>query len=730
MSWTIRLCGGLLILMVFGILYFIVMEALPLFRSPVVKEAGQVEHSAAPLVMGVDEWGEMPFVYSGGSSLQFLPMGGGDPLELEIPGLEGSAISAFAFDPLHQRMTLGLEDGRVGSFKVVYERKFGDDPTEERIEASLLAEPWFGFDEVEGKVRGVHYGDADTSRQLVIRHGEEGERVTVLMLTRKRALIGEAKLTVLGQIEVTDQLSGSPRMVRASHNGTTVLVACDNGIIDYFERDGAELIKRQSFQPFDAQEPQRMDFLFGGVSALLISQQGQREQWSLFRRDKEGERLFGKTKEFIGGSDGPSVFANSQRNRSFLLVEPGYLFIHHSTSGDLRWQSSVDYQPVAGVIDGKNQHVLVADSEGMIHRYAFDDPHPEASLKAFFGKVWYEGGDGLEYKYRATGGSADFEPKLSLVPLIFGSIKGTAYAMLFSVPVALLAAIFSAAFLPQPVKRVIKPMMEIMATLPSVVLGFLAVVWLAPLLETRVPSVVLMVVMVPIGALAVGLLWSRFPVRFRRRVEGCYEWLLVIPFMLLAGGIGWALGPLIESWWFIYRDPETGKAIADFRLWWPQVTGQSFEQQNSLVLGFIMGFAVIPVIFTIAEDALVNVPRSLTSASAALGANRWQVVWTVMLPVAAPGIFSALMIGFGRAVGETMIMVMATGNTPLMEWNLFNGMRTLAANIAIELPEATPDSTLYRTLLLSAVVLFLMTSVMNTIAEVLRQRLRERNKQI
>ena len=196
----------------------------------------------------------------------------------------------------------------------------------------------------------------------------------------------------------------------------------------------------------------------------------------------------------------------------------------------------------------------------------------------------------------------------------------------------------------------------------------------------------------------------------------------------IAAWLGWQVGPLLESWLFIYKDPSSGREIADFRLWWPQATGISFEQRNSMVLGFMMGFAVIPVIFTIAEDALSNVPKSLTAAAAALGANRWQVVWTVMLPVASSGIFSALMIGFGRAVGETMIMVMATGNTPVMEWNIFNGMRSLSANIAVELPEAPVGSTHYRTLFLGAVVLFAMTFVLNTLAEVLRQRLRERNK--
>ena len=288
---------------------------------------------------------------------------------------------------------------------------------------------------------------------------------------------------------------------------------------------------------------------------------------------------------------------------------------------------------------------------------------------------------------------------------------------------------FSAAFLPLEVKRVVKPVMEIMSSLPSVVLGFLAGLWLAPILETRVPSVVMMIAD---GAAqprcSSATVWCRLPIAIRNRFEGGGEWLIVLPFLVLAGWLGWQLGPVMESWFFVYKDPATGQEIADFRLWWPQATGNSFEQRNSMVLGFMMGFAVIPVIFTIAEDALSNVPKSLTAAAAALGANRWQVVWTVMLPVASSGIFSALMIGFGRAVGETMIMVMATGNTPVTEWNIFNGMRTLSANIAVELPEAPVGSTHYRTLFLGAVVLFAMTFVMNTLAEVLRQRLRERNK--
>jgi len=102
----------------------------------------------------------------------------------------------------------------------------------------------------------------------------------------------------------------------------------------------------------------------------------------------------------------------------------------------------------------------------------------------------------------------------------------------------------------------------------------------------------------------------------------------------------------------------------------------------------------------------------------------------IVLPTAASGIFSAIMIGLGRAVGETMIVVMATGNTPILDVNIFNGLRTLAANINVELPEAVRDSTLYRTLFLCALVLFVATFVINTVAEVVRQQYRKRAAQL
>jgi phosphate transport system permease protein len=164
----------------------------------------------------------------------------------------------------------------------------------------------------------------------------------------------------------------------------------------------------------------------------------------------------------------------------------------------------------------------------------------------------------------------------------------------------------------------------------------------------------------------------------------------------------------------------------DIKHWLSTEFGLTYDQRNSVVVGIAMGVAVIPTIFSIAEDAIFSVPKHLTFGSLALGATFWQTLTRVVILTASPGIFSAVMIGLGRAVGETMIVLMATGNTPVMDLSIFQGMRTLSANIAVEMPEAELDSTHYRILFLAALVLFLFTFLFNTAAEIVRQRLREK----
>jgi phosphate transport system permease protein len=239
--------------------------------------------------------------------------------------------------------------------------------------------------------------------------------------------------------------------------------------------------------------------------------------------------------------------------------------------------------------------------------------------------------------------------------------------------------------------------------------------YLAPLVDRHVVAILLMIVLLPAAGTSGVLFWHRLP-RVARRLKPGMELALTLPLLLLGAWASLRLAPLAERLLF----------AGDFRMWLQSALGLTYDQRNSLVVGMAMGFAVIPIIFTIADDAFSSVPSSLTAGSLALGASRWQTALRVVVPTASPGVFSAIMIGFGRAVGETMIVLMATGNTPVLDWSIFNGMRTLSANVAVEIPEAPYGGTLYRVLFLAAALLFTMTFAVNTLAEVIRQRLREK----
>jgi phosphate transport system permease protein len=370
--------------------------------------------------------------------------------------------------------------------------------------------------------------------------------------------------------------------------------------------------------------------------------------------------------------------------------------------------TAIAYAPKA---DG----ALVAAASG-VATLAISAPHPEVSIRALFGKVWYEGYEKPEYSWQSSSGTEDFEPKLSLTPLLYGTLKGTFYSLLLAVPFGVLSAMYASQFLHPSLKSVVKPVVEIMASLPSVVLGFLAGLWLAPMLERVLPALVLLVLAVPPAIVLAGLTWERLTRRFGARIPAGTEVFFFVVVLALTATACLRLEPSLE------------KTVlgGSFPTWILRSFGVRYDQRNAILVGLAMGFAVIPIIFAIAEDAFSNVPRSLVSGSLALGASRWQTVTRVVLPAASPGIFAAVMVGFGRAVGETMIVLMATGNTPIMDLSPFNGFRTLSANIAVEIPEAPAGGTLYRTIFLAALLLFMLTFLVNTVAELVRQRLRRK----
>lgn len=460
-----------------------------------------------------------------------------------------------------------------------------------------------------------------------------------------------------------------------------------------------------------------LEFLSGGISLLVGLSDGSIAQWFPVR-DVHGNELLTSIRTFKARNAAINAIAPEYSRKGFIATDAaGYLGLYHSTAHRTLLVQPAATTPLRHIAIAPRANALLAeDSNGQIAFWTIDNEYPEISWSTLWNKVWYESYDEPQWLWQSSASTNTFEPKFSFTPLAFGTLKAAFYAMLVAVPLALLGAIYTAEFMSPRMREVVKPTVEIMGAVPTVVLGFLAGLWLAPFAEKYLPGVFSALLLVPVGVLMFAYTWRLLPVGLRTRVHDGWYAAVLIPLIIALTWAALAFSPTMEVWWF----------GGDMRLWMSEELGIAFDQRNSLIVGIAMGFAVTPTIFTIAEDAIFSVPRHLVNGSLALGATAWQTLWRVVLLTASPGIFSAVMIGLGRAVGETMIVLMATGNTPVMDFSVFSGMRTLSANIAVEMPESELGSTHYRLLFLAALVLFMFTFLVNTAAESVRQRLRRK----
>jgi phosphate transport system permease protein len=564
-------------------------------------------------------------------------------------------------------------------------------------------------------------------RLALVRQGESGavtrvdllpeNHIAVLRQVTQESLAGDEQ-TKTHRLLLDEPAIGPIRALTMDREGATLYAgAADGRLVRWQLNADGEVATREVVRAFaDKRAITALAMVQGDVSLAVGDERGDLTTWFPVR---DGARTVLRRIHSLRQHAGPvRTILPCQRSKALLsLGDDGAIQWDYMTSERhmLSLPADPPQRPRQIALGRRGDAVLRLDDARQLSLWRIDSRYPEVSFQTLFGKVFYEGYDQPEYAWQTTGGE-EFEAKLSLVPLLFGTLKGTVYAMLLAVPLALFGAVYTSHFTSPRIKGVVKPLVEVMAAVPSVVLGFLAALWFAPILERWILALVLASVTIPTAFLAFMALWSLVrSSSWARRIENGYEFLVVLPLLVLGAAAAIWLAPEVEKLLF----------HGNFKLW---LFGQGlrYDQRNAIVIAFGLGFAVIPIIFSIAEDALSSVPQSITAASLALGASRWQTLRRVVLPSAAGGIFAAIMIGFGRAVGETMIVLMATGNTPLMDVSPLNGMRTFAANIAVEIPEAPVGGTLYRVLFLCAVFLFLLTFLLNTAAELVRQRLRKR----
>jgi len=727
-AWMVRAGGGGVVVALALIFVYLFSEVLPMFRGASVEQTSEFAvpaHAGSDYaVLALERYDTLGMRHSSDGRLTYFRLDGGQLLEeVQLPVPDGVRVETMAFgEPRSRRVAYGLSDGTAIVVDHETRLEFNDG------ERSVVPDPVFplGPEPVTVDAQGIGLAslavqkgrDGDTA---LAAQTADGRLVFVRYTTTTSFLTGETELE--HQAWTLPQPPGQVRELQLTANFWSLIGVNDAGQLLYWDianPDRAAL--RDQVSAVEAGERvTELRMLNGTFSIVLGTSKGRLSQWFLVRdeRTAPGDNIFrlARVRDFDRHPGAITRIQPEYTRKGFAVVDAaGGLGLHYGTSARTLYLDQVSDIPLRAVgVSPVDDQLIVEDQTGTISRFEVWNKHPEVSLKALWGKVWYEGRQDPEYVWQASSGADSFEPKYSMVPLTIGTLKAAFFAMLFAMPLAIAGAIYTAYFMAPKLRGYVKPTIEVMEALPTVILGFLAGLWLAPFLENHIPAVFTILVGLPLSFLLIAWGFSRLPQSVRLAVPPGWEAAILLPVIALVVWGLVALSPLIEVWFF----------DGSMRQWFTDI-GITYDQRNALVVGIAMGFAVIPTIFSIAEDAVFTVPRHLTQGSLALGATPWQTVTRVVLLTASPGIFSAVMIGFGRAVGETMIVLMATGNSPVLNFNIFEGMRTLSANIAVELPETAVNSTHFRILFFAGLVLFAITFTVNTIAEVVRQRLRER----
>jgi len=723
-EWFIKIGGVLVIVSVVWILVMISQVALPLFFPPKAEISSsfalpaELKNNKA-LATGVDDSRQQVFLLDERAQFHFVDAASGKPLQiLSVPAIPAGATTLQSVE-LFGKTTYNLlwDNGAISSVTLTFNSS-RDANGVNNISPELAANDDLAFAGKDPVVQSFARRIEDKGSMRVDRLQDGRFRVYSRLVEKD---IQGNETATSSAAEISDPLPGKITSAILDQKGHYLYAGTDNGWLlrwDLSEAGSPHLV--ESVSAVEGTAVTALNLVLGDFSLAVGDANGGYSAWFPVTAAGSGQdkRL---TRIHTLPQHGTAVrsIIPSRRDKSLVSVDAnGAIRIDHTTTERTLVnvkQSSSAVQQVA--LSPQGTSLAMLDSAGTVTVWRLAIPHPEVSLGTLFGKVWYEGYDKPEFAWQSSAANDDFEPKLSLVPLIFGTIKATAFAMLFAIPLALCGALYTSQFMSPSLKSRVKPAVEIMAAIPSVVVGFLAGLWLAPLVDTSILTLFFTFILVPVLVFISMLGWRMIPPSSPLgHVTRGKEFIAVVPLVLLGVYCSWLLAGVAEATFF----------SGDFKQWLFSALGVRYDQRNSMIIAVALGFAVIPIIFTIAEDAISNVPRNLTAASLALGASRWQTAWRVVLPSALPGVFSAVMIGFGRAIGETMIVLMATGNTPIMSWSIFNGLRSLSANIAVEIPEAPLDGSLYRVLFLSAVLLFIFTFIINTVAEALRQRFRKK----
>ena len=708
-----------IILIFFYLIYVIFPLFIPAEFDKLTDYPQPASQSGQTMHLAIEEQNEVAVRFTDQAHAVFFQVkNGGVIKDVALP--VSAKVTSLAHGNLaNGLLAYGLSNGRVLLVRHRYDISY---PGDKRLITPVLEYP-LGEAAILADTKGreirflaLHSDEEQTTLVVLNADGE----ATLVNLQKEESMLGEdegATSLVINRIPLPPVKQAMAVLINGDQRNLYFAEASGHiTVIDIRDKEEPRFVERKRVVR-EGEQITRVSLLTGGISLLIGTSSGRVMQWFPVRQEEN--TLLTHIRDFKNSDAVPVTgIVTEQRRKGFISTNArGEVAIHHSTAGRTILSEHISEQAIRNVTISPRADTLLAEtSDTAMQFWHIDNEHPEISWSVLWQQVWYESYDKPDYTWQSSSASNDFEPKYSLVPLAFGTLKAAFYAMLFAVPLAIMGAIYTAYFMAPKMRALVKPSIEIMEALPTVILGFLAGLWLAPAIETNLAGVFSLFLLLPLGVLGAAWLWQHLPIHLRSSIPDGWQAAILVPVVLFVGWVAIAIGGPIEVLFF----------NGDLKVWLDSNFGIGYDQRNAMVVGIIMGVAVIPTIFSITEDAIFSVPQHLTYGSLALGATPWQTMMRVVLLTASPGIFSAVMIGLGRAVGETMIVLMATGNTPVMDLSIFQGMRTLSANIAVEMPESEVDSTHYRVLFLAALVLFMFTFTFNTLAEIIRHRLRKK----
>ena len=582
--------GGLSVIIAISLIFFYLASVVvPIFMPAHMDELKRLPAPAAKsevVHLAAEEQAEIGVRMQIDGTVDFFDMRDGKAMGEERVALpEGARITSFAVGDLSQKaVAYGLDNGGMIVLQQAFKTAFRVDPDDPAKDIRTIAptidyplgEAPLVVDEAGAPLRLLSMQSGSDATTAVALTGD-GRLLLTTFATSENMITGEVSVE-RASVELPLPPEGEIRQLLLEVKQRDLYVLHGERHVSHYDvmnKANPRLVQTVQVAP-DDQLVTALTILSGGFSLIVGTDQGNVAQWFQVR-DADNNNHLTHIRAFKPMRSAVSTLAPEHYRKGFIAGgENGDLAMYYATSRRLLLTRSTGDEPVRVAANAPRANaVLVKNADGTVQTARVENDYPEISFHSLWQKVWYESYQEPEFNWQSSAATSDFEPKFSVAPLTFGTLKAAFYAMLVAVPLAVLGAIFAAYFMSPKMRGVVKPSIEIMEALPTVILGFLAGLWLAPFVDNNLAGTLLAIFLLPFSFVITAYLWHLLPENLKRKVAPGWEAALLVPVIIAVIWLAITLGHPIEAAFFGGNMPH----------WVTTELGIPYEQRNSLVVG-------------------------------------------------------------------------------------------------------------------------------------------------